>query len=218
MQRDQLCSASPSSTSRESAYIYQIFAPWPLPSLFTTSNAFPILQASYFGRTKRCAVHRDALFSSVDTPFTSLFSRLGCPAERDSEGAHLILCRRDPGFQLKGIPLPRIVIIVNWTRLPRDLLYRLMETLNPGRSLRHPEFPPIRRHWKPSCRYIPGHLPDEDSHNRRIFRPPPTQNPFTNEVDGTLFPRIRSWHRSDPVSLGQRSCAQVGERSSRQCP
>ena len=77
-------------------------------------------------------------------------------AEGDSEGTHIVHCCRHPSFQLEGVPLPRISIPVTPARLSRDLLCRLMETLNPGRPLRHPEFPPICCHQQYPHRYLPS--------------------------------------------------------------
>ena len=202
---------SPSNTFRESAYIYGFHALFPPPTLFATSYVFFVLQVGYFNRAKRCAVHRNALPACFAIPFTNVFSRLSCPAERNPEGAHIICCCRHPSFQLEGVPLPRVNIPVAPARLSGDLLCRRVETLNPGRPLRHPEFPPTRR-------YFPSHLSDEDPHDSSLLRRPFTQVPFAYKVDGSLFPCSRSQHRSTPIHFRLWSHAQVGQYSSWQCP
>lgn len=146
MLKVQLSSASLSSISRESAYIHKFPALCPLLPFFATSYAFSVIQVDYFGRAKCCAVHCDALFASLDTPFTILFPRLRRPVKRDSEGSHILLRCRHTSVQLQGIPLPQVNIPVDPTCLSRDILCRFMETFDSSRSLRHPELPPIRRH------------------------------------------------------------------------
>lgn len=86
--------------TRESAYIYKSYSVRPLPSLLTPSHSFSVFQASPFGCAKRRVAHRDILFAHFFTPFTRLFSHF-------------------------KEPIPRVIILVNPTRLPQDLLMEI---------------------------------------------------------------------------------------------
>ncbi|KAJ7020790.1 nucleotide-sugar transporter-domain-containing protein [Mycena alexandri] len=70
------------------------------------------------------------------------------------------------GQILSALPYP-------WTppflALCADVLRRLLEALYPALIIHHPKLAPVRRAQQPPCRVLPGHLPAQDPHHRRLL-------------------------------------------------
>ena len=75
-----------------------------------------VFQLGRFGRAKRWAIlsHTILVFHY---PVANLFLHFTHPVEQDSKGTYTLLRSHNPSFQLQGISLPRVVLLINPTRL-----------------------------------------------------------------------------------------------------